>query len=671
MAMCRWKNQLVQRLERNAGLTARSPAHSAQRNRDENCLYSPVSKRKREIRLCYIKPASGQQISCTLKTVSLDDDIQYEALSYVWGDPNDCLAITVNGQEILVTRNLATALRWVSSVTTTIRCIWIDAVCINQVDIPERNAQVLLMGDIYNKAQRVVAWLGEDLEGSMKFACQHLRAFREHRDPTVLTGNGIFEGVNRRIDQTIVEIAPRLLGNGLNGPEKSWDYWHRVWTAQEVIKAKRVVLQTASVEMPLEWLEEFSQYMAEVARRDGLNHPMALANVLVKTAPSVKPGSHHAPLLDVLNSHRRRNSSDPRDKIYGFLGISDLKDSHHPGLKVDYSPSHSVRKVYIGAAQAIIESTSKLDVILQRNWTELYPSFQLPTWVPDWSSTGDTSSINLPSGVTWNASGKDAQVKFRSEEGIDVLSSTGILFGKVCAVSSRIQAKVDGTHALAGDDYGKFYGNLVNTLGTTDGYGKLYGNLISTLGRTYDQLEKLASPKKLRINVWETLNPLEPLNLRSSALRQDLFIYQASRLDRREYPFALEELFPPGMVNGEFVEANYKVLILEIGPTSLCAIAPMIENAQVYSHNLWESDPLLQRWKHLWDGDLILGMCPSSAREGDLVVILPGCQCPVILRPKWKYFEFIGAVYIQGVNEGGLVDDIEKGRHPSKVFDLI
>jgi hypothetical protein len=139
-----------------------------------------------------------------------------------------------------------------SLVTTTIRCIWIDALCINQVDIPERNAQVLLMGDIYNKAQRVVAWLGEELEGSMEFACQHLRAFHEHRDPTVLTGNGIFEGTNRRIDQTIAEIAPRLLGVGLNDADQSRDYWHRVWTAQEVIKAKKVVLQTARVEMPLE-----------------------------------------------------------------------------------------------------------------------------------------------------------------------------------------------------------------------------------------------------------------------------------------------------------------------------------------------------------------------------------------------------------------------------------
>ena len=42
------------------------------------------------------------------------------------------------------------------------RLVWIDAICIDQSSIPERNQQVTHMGEIYTKARRVAVWLGEE-----------------------------------------------------------------------------------------------------------------------------------------------------------------------------------------------------------------------------------------------------------------------------------------------------------------------------------------------------------------------------------------------------------------------------------------------------------------------------------------------------------------------------
>jgi Heterokaryon incompatibility protein (HET) len=39
--------------------------------------------------------------------------------------------------------------------------MWADAICINQEDISERNAQVRLMGDIYSNASKVATYVGE------------------------------------------------------------------------------------------------------------------------------------------------------------------------------------------------------------------------------------------------------------------------------------------------------------------------------------------------------------------------------------------------------------------------------------------------------------------------------------------------------------------------------
>src|SRR5580700_5121291 len=46
------------------------------------------------------------------------------------------------------------------------RTLWVDAICINQENITERNSQVQLMKSIYEKASRVLVWLGEEADDS-------------------------------------------------------------------------------------------------------------------------------------------------------------------------------------------------------------------------------------------------------------------------------------------------------------------------------------------------------------------------------------------------------------------------------------------------------------------------------------------------------------------------
>jgi len=46
------------------------------------------------------------------------------------------------------------------------RTLWADALCINQTDNEEKSRQVRLMAQIYGKAARVLAYLGDDADGS-------------------------------------------------------------------------------------------------------------------------------------------------------------------------------------------------------------------------------------------------------------------------------------------------------------------------------------------------------------------------------------------------------------------------------------------------------------------------------------------------------------------------
>ncbi|KAM0274918.1 hypothetical protein ACHAQH_007727 [Verticillium albo-atrum] len=122
-----------------------------------------------KIRVLTLQPAGlDDDIQVTLRTVDLYSrpTSEYEALSYVWGDETDLTSVTVdNDFSIKVTANLDVALRHLRRQDKP-RTLWIDAICINQQDDKERGQQVSQMGDIYQRTNRVVAWLGPECDNS-------------------------------------------------------------------------------------------------------------------------------------------------------------------------------------------------------------------------------------------------------------------------------------------------------------------------------------------------------------------------------------------------------------------------------------------------------------------------------------------------------------------------
>ena len=59
--------------------------------------YRPLDNTRREIRLLLLPPGDIFSYSCSLTHVSMDDDPEYEALSYVWGSEANPKIISLNG----------------------------------------------------------------------------------------------------------------------------------------------------------------------------------------------------------------------------------------------------------------------------------------------------------------------------------------------------------------------------------------------------------------------------------------------------------------------------------------------------------------------------------------------------------------------------------------------
>ena len=128
--------------------------------------YRPLRTSPIEIRLVLINPGSfSAPLHCNLEYALLDDKPKFEALSYVWGDPNDRLPIWLDGKRFNVTRNLESALRHMRQ-EDTVRMFWIDAICINQSDVKERGQQVQSMAKIYQTAIQTTVWLGRETENT-------------------------------------------------------------------------------------------------------------------------------------------------------------------------------------------------------------------------------------------------------------------------------------------------------------------------------------------------------------------------------------------------------------------------------------------------------------------------------------------------------------------------
>ena len=128
-------------------------------------IYKPLLAKELRL-LTLISTPSGQQdepIYVSLKTYNIDNSPPYLALSYCWGESGASASIYVDGSELIATRNLYRVFHYLKIIQGLEKADhwWIDAVCINQLDLEERKAQVLMMRDIFSSAARVVIWLGE------------------------------------------------------------------------------------------------------------------------------------------------------------------------------------------------------------------------------------------------------------------------------------------------------------------------------------------------------------------------------------------------------------------------------------------------------------------------------------------------------------------------------
>ena len=399
--------------------------------------YTDLDPQKREIRLFTLFPRENHSstiasenltrddggMACkkhlirgSLKTQSLDAELSYIALSYTWGKEEPVVPIQVDGQLVTVRENLEAALQHLQQPDRP-TVLWIDALCINQSNDTEKSLQIQRMCEIYKKAFGALVWLGPAKDGSdtaiekydeigKKAIEAGIEDFRAADMPKWFEPSG---------DERILKIKAPLnelaAKEGLGVfhtamvPFSKRVYWTRVWVLQEISVARDVMIQCGRRRLSFTTFAAASNFCA-FARwslstrftREDWEDP-----VMGPKLRSVS-GSGNAPSLapNVLIGARRRyygetgeqeslrsllqrtclrsslGATDPRDKIYGLLGLA--SDSTKLGILSEYTKS--ARDVYTDVARAIIADGQT--TILA--WSQRPKCIEgLPSWVPDFS----------------------------------------------------------------------------------------------------------------------------------------------------------------------------------------------------------------------------------------------------------------------------------------------
>lgn len=120
--------------------------------------YEPLPQVEGSIRLLSVqRDIQNDMICCNLAEGNTNQ--RYNTLFYTWGSPSETRLVLVNGQKVSIRHNLWEFLN-VAWQYYPEKSFWIDAICINQDDIAERNSQVQIMGSIYKSSQKTLIWLG-------------------------------------------------------------------------------------------------------------------------------------------------------------------------------------------------------------------------------------------------------------------------------------------------------------------------------------------------------------------------------------------------------------------------------------------------------------------------------------------------------------------------------
>lgn len=593
------------------------------------------------IRLLKIPPGKhGDKLKCELVYAMLADHPRYQALSYCWGDEQPTVEIECDGEPFLITPNLASALRAFRR-TDGETVIWADAICINQSDVAEKNHQVPLMRRIYEECEGVLIWLGNDTpDGSCASAISILQKLAGLVGTHGHDVDLVRLARQRRFkDHGLPDIGSREWKVVRDMVERPW--FGRTWIVQEVVVSPAATVYCDAAKISWQDFQDgFLLFAARLLphRVDALPSLLAHAQAvqLMSTTHVVAKYPKSLELLTVLSNHMVAQATNPRDKVYGLLGLYEMAVGKMPAIVPDYRDD--VAKVFTHAALEIINTSDNLDILSVPKGaasSENMPS--LPSWAPDWSDSTLGTPLTFKSqtgeyAFNYNAAQTHANPRKAVVEGERLLVVSGHRVGQITKVgapadpyrggksaSTRVRAISTMTRVLTTS------WNWEETVGFRSGRTYATGCPIAeayartlflddfSKGFTAADVQRSWESRKVFLGSWSMIRHVGPRTIAALEWWENRLPFtMAVRLKGKKpgEKFQMDDMF-----------------------------------RDQFTH-------MLSRRIFVTDNEYI-GVAPLSAEVGDCVFLVKGSRVPIVLRPgregRWR---LVGDCYMHGVMYG-------------------
>jgi hypothetical protein len=207
------------------------------------------------------------------------------------------------------------------------------------------------MGRIYQSAKQVIIWLGlanEHTEGAMRF----LSSYEDHyyfKMERIFDDNGAVQWARRpqKSERPIFKVNEVSILDFAKRP-----YWTRLWIVQELIQTENLVILWGDHLLQWEALSIFNMYECAVSSEKGEFEQWRLGDLIIFATLPMNDSMYFSKVVRYFSHFR---CGEPRDKVYGLLGIACDATS----INIDYTKS--IKEVFLDAVHAIaIGSFSKI-----------------------------------------------------------------------------------------------------------------------------------------------------------------------------------------------------------------------------------------------------------------------------------------------------------------------
>ncbi|ODA76785.1 hypothetical protein RJ55_07300 [Drechmeria coniospora] len=468
--------------------------------------YAPLDAETRVFRLVKLLPPRPSLIPATWGTVRVeliehhaDSRVPYDALSYAWNvpprlrEPNRRIIVeTEDGSWTLrIYRPLELALLHLGANDTTSRPIFIDQICIDQNNGPEKSHQVRCMRDIYSNCVRTVVWLGPSTTNSAEYFSyvQEITAegvLSRVMNPNVAQFMHVFDAVmDSSLDINDAEREDRddILGMlqrfGDRFPLDGFadvldrDWFGRLWIIQEACLAPSVVFVCGSQALCFDcfragalfynlhntkWIRQRTGATSkhELTRRNALFEKKASLGRIFQERKTIHQSGTRQELYDLVlkysvnGDQKKIGSSLPEDRIFGLLGLAAEDDQLRRRVRVRYG--EDAVQIYSEVAALLLERN--VDALLYNQFPKTTPG--LPSWAPDWAM-----NLAVPVGYSerktpvYSAGGPSTEARIRFDEASRRLTIRACTVDEITAVGERTCRAQPDVQIMQQIDYGR------------------------------------------------------------------------------------------------------------------------------------------------------------------------------------------------------------------------